>query len=55
MGTHDELRQNAGDEAAWNRLFLTLTSEESDKEVQLETTELGGHPRPPFFIVDQTR
>jgi ABC-2 type transport system ATP-binding protein len=37
VGTHDELRKNAGDEGRLEQAFLTLTSEESDKEVQLET------------------
>jgi len=39
VGTHDELRKNAGDEGRLEQAFLTLTAEESDKEVQLETSE----------------
>lgn len=36
VGTHDELRKSAGHEGRLEQAFLTLTSEESDKEVELE-------------------
>ncbi len=39
LGTHDELREIVGHEGPLEQAFLTLTAEESDKAVELETAK----------------
>jgi ABC-2 type transport system ATP-binding protein len=39
LGTHDELREIVGHEGPLEQAFLTLTAEESNKAVELETVK----------------